>query len=487
MIEFEAGAALSEESGEALAVPVFADRTWGAGSDWVSEQMGPWLDEYLEEVDFSGKPDQIVSFPTGGRLPFRTIFLVGLGDEADLEGVRRAAGWLGAGSHRVTDLAVTFHMLGIDGAAQALAEGLLLGQYRFDKYRSEPKPALTEKVRFVGEDTAAAAAAARTGAELAGAVALARDLVNEPAVGKSPEMMADLAEQIGAELNIRVVVHGEEDIIREGFGGLAAVAAGAHRPARMVEFWYEPEDARAFVALVGKGIVFDSGGLSLKPAAAMETMKTDMSGAAAVFGAVRAIAALELPVKILGVTPLTENMPGGGATRPGDVLTARNGKTIEVLNTDAEGRLVLADALALAAEAQPDLIVDLATLTGACHVALGDKIAGSWTNDADWQERVLQAGASAGERIWPMPLPADYRKNIDSTIADMKNTGNNRYGGAINAALLLAEFVGDIPWVHLDIAGPARWPEDEHYQRKGGSGFGVGTLVALARSLAGQP
>jgi leucyl aminopeptidase len=168
------------------------------------------------------------------------------------------------------------------------------------------------------------------------------------------------------------------------------------------------------------------------------------------------------------------------------VLTARNGKTIEVLNTDAEGRLVLADGLALAAESQPDVIIDLATLTGACHVALGDKIAGGWTNDEVWLGRVVGAGAAAGERIWPMPLPSDYRKNIDSTIADMKNTGNNRYGGAINAALLLAEFVGEVPWVHLDIAGPARWPEDEHYQRQGGSGFGVRTLVAFVEDLAGR-
>ena len=487
MIEFEVGRDLAGESGEALAVPVFAERTWGPGADWVVEQMGPWLEEWLEAVDFSGKADEIVSLPTDGRIPFRDLFLVGLGDEADLDAVRRAGGWLGGKAHRVTDLAVTFQMLEIDGAAQSFAEGFLLGQYRFDKYRSEPKPALTERVRFVGDGAEAAAGAAKTGAELAGAVALARDLVNEPAQGKSPEMMAALAGQIGDEFGIRVVVHDEDDIIRERFGGLAGVAAGAHRPARMVEFWYEPAEARAFIALVGKGIVFDSGGLSLKPPAARETMKTDMSGAASVFGAVRAIAALKLPVKVLGITPLTENMPGGGATRPGDVLTARNGKTIEVLNTDAEGRLVLADALALAAESQPDLIVDLATLTGACRIALGDKIAGSWTNDSDWQDRVIRAGASAGERIWPMPLPADYRKNIDSTIADMKNTGNNRYGGAINAALLLAEFVGDVPWVHLDIAGPARWPEDEHYQRQGGSGFGVRTLVELAGHLAGRP
>jgi leucyl aminopeptidase len=214
----------------------------------------------------------------------------------------------------------------------------------------------------------------------------------------------------------------------------------------------------------------------------METMKTDMSGAAAVFGAVQAIASLGLPVRVLGITPLTENMPGGGATRPGDVLTARNGKTIEVLNTDAEGRLVLADALALAAESAPDVIVDLATLTGACHVALGDKIAGAWGNDDFWLSRVIGAATRAGERVWRMPLPDDYRKNIDSDVADMKNIGG-RYGGAINAALLLREFVDDVPWVHLDIAGPARWPDDEHYQAKGGSGFGVRTIVALAEDL----
>ncbi len=486
MIEFGAGGGLSEASGEALAVPVFAERIWGPGADWVAEELGTWLDEYLEEVDFSGKADQIVSLPTGGRLRFRTLFLVGLGEEADLDGVRQAAGWLGGKTNRVGDLATTFHGLAVDGAARAFAEGFLLGQYRFDKYRSEPKPSLTETVRFVGGAAEAAVVEARVGAELARAVALARDLVNEPAAGKSPEMMAAVARRVGDETGIRIVVHDEEDIAREGFGGLAGVAAGAHRPARMVEFWHEPENAQAFVAFVGKGIVFDSGGLSLKLPAAMETMKTDMSGAAAVFGAMQAIAALKIPVKVLGITPLTENMPGGGATRPGDVLTARNGKTIEVLNTDAEGRLVLADGLALAAESQPDVIIDLATLTGACHVALGDKIAGGWTNNEVWRDRVVGAGAAAGERIWPMPLPSDYRKNIDSTIADMKNTGNNRYGGAINAALLLAEFVGEVPWVHLDIAGPARWPEDEHYQRQGGSGFGVRTLVAFVEDLAGR-
>jgi leucyl aminopeptidase len=228
--------------------------------------------------------------------------------------------------------------------------------------------------------------------------------------------------------------------------------------------------------------VFDSGGLSLKTAEGMETMKTDMSGAAATLAAVEAIARLGIPVRVLGITPLTENMPGGAALRPGDVLKARNGKTIEVLNTDAEGRLVLADGLSLAVEAGPDLIVDLATLTGACMVALGEEIAGLFgTGGAP--EKVQQAAATAGERVWPLPLPVDYRKKIDSEVADMKNTGP-RYGGAINAALLLKEFVGEVPWAHLDIAGPARASETAHYVAKGGTGFGVRTLVSLAESLA---
>jgi leucyl aminopeptidase len=234
--------------------------------------------------------------------------------------------------------------------------------------------------------------------------------------------------------------------------------------------------------MVGKGVVFDSGGLSIKPADAMETMKTDMSGAAAVFGAMQAIAELRLPVRVLAIAPLTENMTGGAAMRPGDVLRARNGKTIEVLNTDAEGRLVLADGLSLAVEHHPDLVVDLATLTGACRIALGDEIAGLFGTSGG-AELVAEAAEAAGERVWVLPLPPDYRKKIDSDVADMKNTGP-RYGGAINAALLLKEFVGDTAWAHLDIAGPARSAEVEHYVTKGGTGFGVRTLVALARQMS---
>jgi leucyl aminopeptidase len=312
---------------------------------------------------------------------------------------------------------------------------------------------------------------------------MARDLVNEPAVAKPPTTMAAIASEIAERHGIDIRIYDETEFDEEGFGGLKAVNLGSEHPGRMVVLKYRPEGATRSIALVGKGIVFDSGGLSLKPASGMETMKTDMSGAAAVLAAVDTIASLGLPVNVTGITPLTENMTGGGAQRPGDVLKARNGKTIEVLNTDAEGRLVLADGLSLAVEEEPDLIVDIATLTGACAVALGPKIAGVWASDDDAAAAIDDAAARSGEKVWRMPLEREYRSFIDSDIADMKNTGE-RYGGAISAALLLAEFAGDGPWAHLDIAGPARSAKAEHYIAKGGTGFGVRTLVELAAGYA---
>lgn len=483
MINVSVGGPLEDERGSILGIPVLSDRNWGPGGEWIADALGAGLAEHLDAHDFKGSAGQTAMYPSGNLLPFSAVFLIGLGDETDLEGLRKAAGLLGRASRGFSDVATTLHLVGLDAAAQAVVEGFLLAQYRFDKYRSEPKPSKTESLRLVGENTHGVGDEIRRGLVIAQSVALARDLVNEPAAGKSPETLSDLVVELGDEHEFAVRVYDRAEIIEEGFGGLAGVAAGAHNPPRMVVMDYSPDESRAFLAVVGKGIVFDSGGLSIKPASGMETMKTDMSGAAAVIGAVQAIARLQLPIHVLAITPLTENMPGGGAQRPGDVLTARNGKTIEVLNTDAEGRLVLADGLSLAAEVGPDLIVDLATLTGACHVALGDKIAGLFTNDDESGVLVRAAGAAAGERLWPLPLPDDYRKNIDSDVADMRNTGSNRYGGAINAALLLEEFVDGIPWVHLDIAGPARWPEDEHYQCKGGSGFGVRTLVALAEMM----
>ncbi len=297
-------------------------------------------------------------------------------------------------------------------------------------------------------------------------------------------MAVEVAERAGLEATIL-----DKAAISEArLGGLLGVAAGSAEPPRLIKLVYEPADSEArrrpdgsipTVALVGKGITFDSGGLSLKTADGMMMMKTDMSGAAVVIATLGACRALGVGVRVIGFAPTTENMPGGRATKPGDVLEIRNGKTIEVLNTDAEGRLVLADGLSLAAEEGPDAIIDLATLTGACVVALGRKIAGLMGNDDRLVSAVRTASERAGEPTWPLPLPEAYRADIDSDVADMKNTGKPAAGGALTAGLLLEEFVGDRPWVHLDIAGPARSDEDSGEFRRGSTGFGVRTLLEL--------
>ena len=479
MTEIATGPDIAHGDADLLAVPVFADRTPGPGAEWALARLGPRIDTFLDARDFSGKAGQSVVVPTSDD-GYGAVALLGLGDEADVESLRRAAGTLGRLATGYPSVATTLHRVDVEGAVEAVTFGYLLGGYRFDKYRSEPKPSKNERLMLL-DPPPDADVEIEAGSAVAAGVALARDLINEPAGGKPPVALAAIAEDLADGVHVEVL--DEVAIAERGFGGLIAVSAGAANPARMVVFRYEPADAVASLAFVGKGIVFDSGGLSLKPAKAMETMKTDMSGAAAVFGAVQAIARLGLPVRILGITPLTENMPGGAAQRPGDVMTAYGGKTIEVLNTDAEGRLVLADALVLAAEAEPDLIVDVATLTGACQIALGLKIAGLWGNDEAAVQRVEAAARFAGEKVWEMPLETEYRSMIDSDVADMTNTAE-RPAGAITAALLLSEFVSDQPWVHLDIAGPARSPKDEHYLTKGGSGFGVRTLVALARQAA---
>lgn len=459
-------------------VPVLSDRQPGPGAAAALEALGDVAD-HLDRADFSGKSGQAIELPAPTGAPWSAVLLVGLGDDPDAEEVRRASGVAGRRTARSTSVVTSLHQV---AGARAVAEGFLLGQYRFDKYRSEPKPALTETV-LLADATEDDMQAASEGIVVAGAVALARDMVNEPPVSKSPQVLSEVAASELGGAGVRVVVHAEDAIEEMGLGGLAAVNAGSRQPARMVEMWHEPEGASKLVAFVGKGIVFDSGGLSLKPANMMEDMKTDMSGGAAVVAAVRAIAELGLNVRVAGFVPFTENLPGGNAMRPGDVIRTRNGKTIEVLNTDAEGRLVLADALTLAAESDPDIIIDVATLTGACKIALGEEIAGFFANEEDVAAAVIGAAQRCGERVWRLPLPADYRKKIDSDVADMKNTGP-RWGGAITAAHLLQEFVDDTPWAHLDIAGPARASSDDAYVTKGGTGFGVRTLVAIAEDFA---
>jgi len=444
----------------------------------------PGLSPDLEDVssvldarDFTGKKGESVFIQTpSGVTP--EVLLVGLGEEIDAESLRRAAGSAVRRVSRYQTVATAMAQVDIDGAAGSVALGSWLGAYSYDEYKSDPKTPAPNIMTLVSQDDLADqindARAIATG------VRLARDLVNRPARDKAPRKLAAVAQDLSDKID--VTVYGEDEISERGFGGLEAVNLGSDEPARMVVMRYSPPGATATVAFVGKGVVFDSGGLSIKPAAGMETMKTDMAGAAAVLGAIQAIATLGTVVNVVGITPFTENLTGGSAQRPGDVLRAYNGKTIEVLNTDAEGRLILADGLALAAEESPDLIVDIATLTGACNVALGPLIAGLFASDDEAAQLVEDAAKAAGEKVWRLPLEDEYRSSMESDIADMKNT-TGRYGGAIGAGLILSEFVGDTPWVHLDIAGPARAEKTDHYITKGGSGFGVRTLVSIARAM----
>ena len=378
-------------------------------------------------------------------------------------------------------------------AVQAVVEGAVLAAYRFVSHKSEAEGGGVERfvVAGAGLDRAALAEGARRGTVVADAVCLARDLINEPPSSMTPTRFAEAAlEHTTGRAGVTTEVWDEQRITDERLGGLLGVARGSAEPPRLLKIAYEPADPVTVdgkvphVVLVGKGITFDSGGLSLKTPDGMVTMKTDMSGAAAVLAAVSACGELGVRVRVTAITPTTENMPGGRATKPGDVLTIRNGRTIEVLNTDAEGRLVLADGLSLATEMEPHAIIDLATLTGACVVALGMSYAGLFGSDDALNGRVRAASERAGEGTWPLPLPEEYKSHIESEIADMKNVGKGGQAGAISAALLLAEFVGEVPWVHLDIAGPARSDEDSGILAKGGTGFGVRTLLELLEGYA---
>ncbi|MGI9604859.1 MAG: leucyl aminopeptidase, partial [Acidimicrobiales bacterium] len=382
----------------------------------------------------------------------------------------------------LADAAREVQGLDVEAGAQALAEGMELGAYNYDTYKSKAKKPKLAKVTVAGSTSAGAKRGLAAGSAIASGQILARDLVNEPGGDLTPPAFARKVQRMAREIGLDCKVMDLAAIKRAKLGGVLGVNRGSTNQPRFVELTYKPKGkSKGTLAFVGKGITFDSGGLSIKSGTGMMTMKMDMGGAAAVVGAMSALKAVNVPVRVRAYLPMTDNMTGGDASRPGDVFRIRNGKTIEVLNTDAEGRLILADALSLASEAKPDGIVDLATLTGACMVALGPKIAGLMSNDDAFADAVKDAAADAGERVWQLPQPADYKAQFESAVADIKNIGTS-HGGAITAGLILSEFVADgIPWVHLDIAGPAWTDAEDPENRKGGTGFGVRTLVELAR------
>ncbi len=449
----------------------------------------------LDILGFTGEKDQVVSFPSGDAAKAGLVIAVALPDEPDAEDLRRAAARGVRAAKNVSSIAVALHPAGVD-EVEAIAEGIALGSYNYDVYKSKKKSKGAKKAtRTLTTATILSAFARQTtatkaverAATVAEAVNIARDWVNTPPGDLRPDTFAE-AITAHAGTDVRISVWDEKRLAKERCGGILGVGQGSASPPRLVTLTYAPANAVAHLALVGKGITFDSGGLSIKSGTGMATMKLDMAGAAAVAAATVAIARLGLPIKVTTYACLAENMPSGTATRPGDVLTMRNGSTVEVLNTDAEGRLVLGDGLTLAAEAKPDHIVDVATLTGACVVALGERTSGVLGNDDAFGERVLASAKDAGESMWPLPIAEEMKALVTSSkIADLRQHNPKPYGGTLFAAAFLREFVGDIPWAHLDIAGPSfndGSPFD--YTPSGGTGAGVRTLVRLAVEMANK-
>ncbi len=464
------------------------------GGEGVAAAYGRKLVPLLSTIGFSGRVDEVAKVPTAGAIRSPLLILVGMGEKKDLDAtaVRRAAGVAIRTVANAASVALALPTLD-DQQVRAVVEGAVLGGYTFGRYSSKPgSKAPGEVVVLTGSARTAAAQRALEVAQVVGrATALARDWVNTPAADLTPRLFADAVVAEHRErkpARTKVVVTEEPELRERGFGGIIGVGQGSANPPRLVRLTYSPRGATAHLALVGKGITFDSGGLSIKTAAGMTTMKCDMAGAAAVVAATFAIAELGLPIKVTTLAPLAENMVSGDASRPGDVLTMYGGRTVEVLNTDAEGRLVLGDALVLATEEKPDVVLDVATLTGAAMMALGDRVAAVLGNDDDLVSRTVAAGARAGEALWQLPITAEMTEKVrtSSTVADLMQHNVESWGGAIYAAAFLQEFVGDATWAHLDIAGPGFNTRGAYgHVPSGGTGFGVATLVELATELAG--
>lgn len=457
----------------------------------------PALDAKLEgalsrekaDASFNGKAGQVLLFPTMGLLPARRIALIGTGPEPALStaAIRRFAALAvrQAKTRAASRLAIVAPASAThaEPAAQAIVEGVLLGAYKFDRYLS-PDPsraAPPDEIVILGAPGAEDHIA--RGIRRAQAVLWARDLVNEPAGHLTPAVLADAACERARQHGLQSSVLGPDQCRERGMNLFLAVAQGSPQEPRFIHLTWKPVSARKRVVIVGKGVTFDSGGLSLKPSASMLDMKTDMAGAAAVLAAMAVVAQEEMPLEVHALAACTENMISGPAYKLGDVLRSKAGKTVEITNTDAEGRLTLADALAYARELAPDIVIDLATLTGACVVALGPHIAGVMGNTDSLRDQWLTAARVAGEETWPLPLSDSLSEQLKSEIADMKNSGE-RWGGALTAGLFLKEFAGDVPWLHVDIAGPSAADKDDGHITKGGTGFGVASILEFLARLA---
>ncbi|MFC1949006.1 leucyl aminopeptidase [Chloroflexota bacterium] len=455
------------------------------------------VSQLISQGEIKGKPGQITLIHSLGKLPADRVVVVGLGKKKELN-LDRVRGTVAQACRllrrkNVTSVAAVALGAGVAGittesSAQALTEGALLGLYTFRRHiTKEPEHGEIKQLDIVDANQSRVSGLEKgieKGRILAEATNLARDMVNEPSNYMTPTDMAEMATKLSGTYGLEVTVLEREQMQKLGMGALLGVAQASQQPPKFIVMNYRGgKSGEIDIALLGKGITFDTGGISIKPASGMEEMKDDMSGGASVMAAMSAIARLKPGINVMAVVPATENMPSGGALKPGDVVTAIGGKTIEIISTDAEGRLTLADALGYAREHKAKLIVDVATLTGAMRAALGDICTGAFGNDQDLVDKVIAAGAEAGERIWQLPMYEEYKEQNKSQVADIKNVGG-RYAGSITAAKFLEEFVGDTPWVHLDIAGTNWSDKERNFTVKGATGVPVRTLVNLVLSLA---
>jgi leucyl aminopeptidase len=472
-------------SGDGLAVGLFEDQIALAGElASLDEKLVGTLKELIEEAEFKGKEGSSAASRVGSGSSVRKIIIVGLGkaDAFKLESLRRAAAAAAklAKKERCKTLGISLPVWQGESAqsAQAIAEGAELALYQDVRFKSDPdekgnKVEQVELLGFVGQEAAVARAR-----QICSGVILARELVAAPANMVTPITLAETATAIAQEYGLSLEILEKEDCEKLGMGAFLGVAQASDLPPKFIHLTYKPDGTpRRKLAIIGKGLTFDSGGLNIKGAGSgIEMMKTDMGGAGATLGAAKAIAQIKPDVEVHFISAATENMISGHAIHPGDILTASNGKTIEINNTDAEGRLTLADALVFTEKLGVEAIVDLATLTGACVIALGEDIAGLWSSNDDLAGQILAASEPAGEKIWRMPMEDKYFDGLKSVVADMKNTGP-RSGGAITAALFLKQFVKETAWAHLDVAGPVWTDKENSYNPAGATGYGVRTLV----------
>ncbi len=492
---------LAQEATDVLVVGVYeGESTWSKAHQALDQALGGQLRELKNNGEFSGKNQQSALIHTRKALPAQRILLMGLGKkgEVTLDRIRQAMGTAFKNVRQIGAHAFSVPVFGTDALkapasdiAQAMVEGAILGGYRFTHYRSENEES-SKDVRTMtllanrANQVSAMKSGVRRGEASANATWFARDLCNHPANVMTPSRVVQEAQNIAKEFSVKLTVLERKDQQKLGMGGMLGVSRGSQEPPKFIVLEYTGAKKKERpVVLVGKTITFDSGGISLKPSENMEQMKADMTGGAEVLGTVRAAAQLRLPLNIVGILPATENMPGGRATKPGDILRMLNGKTVEVQNTDAEGRLILADGLAYAARFNPRCLVDIATLTGACIIALGQFAIGMMGNDDALKADLKKAGEQAGERVWEMPLWEEYFEQLKSDVADMRNIGG-RGGGMITAGMFLSKFVGDCPWVHLDIASTDWSSSERPYIGKGPTAIGTRLLVQWLINRAGR-